>query len=118
MRFSFREGTIDSLIFEGIFKYNEYKLPDKFSEDDIIVDIGAHVGFSIYAFIQRGARHVYAYEPDFENYQKALEHLKDYIDQGCVELTRTAVWRSDIYAEALHHSGSIMMNNLLNTGGG
>jgi FkbM family methyltransferase len=118
MRFCFREGTNDSLIFEGIFKYNEYKLSERFSENDIIIDIGAHIGFSIYAFIQRGARHIYAYEADFENYEMAIDHLKDYIDQRAVLLTWGAVWRSDVPEKVLYYSGNFVENELLNTGGG
>ena len=118
MRFCFREGTNDSLIFEGIFKYNEYKLSEIFSDKDIIIDIGAHIGFSIYAFIQRGARHIYAFEADFENYEMAIDHLKDYIDQGAVLLSWGAVWRSDIPEKVLYYSGNVVENGLLNAGGG
>jgi FkbM family methyltransferase len=118
MRFCFREGTNDSLIFEGIFKYNEYKLSERFLGNDVIIDIGAHIGFSIYAFIQRGARHIYAYEADFENYEMAIDHLRAYIDQKAVHLTWGAVWRSDVPEKVLHYSGNFVENELLNTGGG
>jgi predicted methyltransferase len=78
MSFSFREGSVDSLVFEAIFKYDEYKLPDRFSQCDIVIDIGAHVGFFTYAAVQRGARNVYAFEADTENYNLAVKHMKEY----------------------------------------
>jgi FkbM family methyltransferase len=118
MRLKLRSGTIDSIVFEAIFKYDEYKLPEKFSKDDVILDIGAHIGLFTYAVVQRGSQHIYAFEADAENYTIALENLKHYIDQGYVSFKRSAVWRSDISENALYHSGYFTDNNIINTGGG
>jgi FkbM family methyltransferase len=119
MRFYFREGSVDNMIFEEVVTNNEYQLPDSFSENDIIVDIGAHAGFFTYAVIQRGAGKVHAIEADVENYELALEHLKKYITAGVVSLTWGAVWRSDVNEEVLYHGGyTIAIHNLVNTAGG
>ncbi len=118
MNFSFRKDTNDSLIYESIFIYDEYKLPDRFLETDVIVDIGAHVGFFTYAAAQRGTRNVYAFEPDQENYEIALKHLKDYIAEQSVYLIRRAVWRSDLSQKELVYSGYYRDDNYVNTGSG
>jgi FkbM family methyltransferase len=118
MKFTFREGTTDCLIFEGIFKYDEYKLPDTFSQQDIIIDIGAHVGFFTSAVLQRAARNIYAFEPDTENYNIASKHLQDYIEQGLVFLTKSAVWRSDVHESTLYYGGYVSDTNVVNTGMG
>src|SRR5438128_9931535 len=89
MNFCFREGTLDSIIFDEVVNCNEYGLPEKFSQDDIITDIGAHAGFFVYAVIQRGAKNIYAFEADIETYKIAATHLKDYSDQTRATLT----WR-------------------------
>jgi hypothetical protein len=44
------------------------RLPERFSPDDIIIDIGAHIGAFAYACLQRGAGRVIAFEPEPENY--------------------------------------------------
>ncbi len=118
MKMNFRQRTIDSIVFEEIFKYDQYKLPHTFSEEDVIVDIGAHVGYFTYAVVQRGCRHVYAFEPDRENYYIATEHLKHFINQGYVFLTPSAVWRSDVNDPVVYHSGYFAENHVVNTGGG
>lgn len=118
MRMNFRAGTIDSIVFEAILKYNEYQLPLRFSGEDIIIDIGAHVGFFTYAVVQRGCGSVHAFEPDIENYNAAVEHLKLFLDQGQVFLTQGAVWRSDIHDQVLYHGGYFTADNIVNTGGG
>ena len=82
----FREGTNDSLIFDEIFKRNAYRLPENLFADDIIIDIGAHLGFFTEAAVQRGARKIHAVEAERENYRLAKEYLKEYIDQGSVSL--------------------------------
>jgi FkbM family methyltransferase len=105
MEFSFRKGTNDILIFEEIFRKNEYRLQETFAEDDILIDVGAHVGFFTCAAIEHGARTIYAIEADYANYQIAAMHLKAYIDQGVVDLRWGAVWRSDVTEQYLHHSG-------------
>ncbi|MBV9689727.1 MAG: FkbM family methyltransferase [Ktedonobacteraceae bacterium] len=124
MNFRFREGTNDRLIFEEIFDRNVYKLPTAFSTSDIIIDIGAHIGFFTYAVMQRGAQCVHAVEAETENYMLAAEHLKEYIDQERVFLIWGAVWRSDRSGEILYHSGHSEQfdwqtgGTLVNTGGG
>lgn len=105
VEFSFRNGTNDILVFEEVVKKDVYRLQETFAEDDILIDVGAHVGFFTYAAIEHGARTIYAVEADFENYQIAAMHLKEYIDQGIVDLRWGAVWRSDVTKQFLYHSG-------------
>jgi FkbM family methyltransferase len=119
MTISLREGTLDQLVFDEVFTYNLYHLPDSFSENDIILDLGAHIGLFTLAVLQRGAGHVYAIESDPENYAIAKEHLKDYIDQGRVSLRWQAVWRSDTTdEETLYCSEYPIVENYVNTGAG
>lgn len=70
----------------------------EFETDDVIVDIGAHIGtFSYLCYIQ-GCRAIYAYEPDVRNFELLRRNL------GALEgahLARQAVWRSDTDAAAM-----------------
>jgi FkbM family methyltransferase len=125
LMFHFRPGTNDRLIYEGIYARNEYNLPPVFAPSDLIIDVGAHVGFFTSLVLERGTGTVYAIEAHPENYHMAMQHLKTDIEQGRVNLRQGAVWRSDEEERAvLHHSGFKRDFNHphpdieINTGGG
>src|SRR5262245_30357475 len=92
---NFRSGTLDQAIFNGVDVFNEYRLPDRFQPDEIVIDIGAHIGTFAEAAVSRGCRKVYCIEPDRTNCEIAAAHLRPYIENGWVELVRGAAWRSD-----------------------
>ncbi len=122
---SFRSGTLDQLIFASVVAYNEYRLPERFEPDDVVVDVGAHIGSFAYAVVLRGGRHVWSIEPDGTNCVLAAGHLKPYADLGYVRLIHAAVWRSDPNNDELRFDGYHAfppsypgMEGVLNTGGG
>jgi len=87
----FREGTSDENIHKSVVEFNEYRIPERFETDDLILDIGAHVGNFAYACTQRGAGRVMCFEPDPENYALLRQHLEDEIAIGRVETFPVAV---------------------------
>jgi FkbM family methyltransferase len=121
---SFRRGTLDRAIFDGVVKFNEYRLPACFAPTDIVIDVGAHIGSFAYAVVTRGGEHVLSIEPDRENCARAREHLKPYLECGRVQLTEGAAWRSDANDDELRFDGyqvfppSFGLGGILNTGGG
>ena len=122
---TFRASTLDRLIFNGVVLHNEYRLPARFQPDDIVIDIGAHIGSFSYAAVWRGCQNVYAIEPDEANFEIAARHLREYIQQGHVKLVRGAVWRSDENDDELFFDGYhpfprsfAGMEGILNTGNG
>ena len=122
---NFRSGTLDRLIFDGVVAHNEYRLPERFEPDDIVIDIGAHIGSFAYASVLRGGKHVWSIEPDRTNCALAAEHLRPYADQGHVRLIHAAVWRSDPNEDELRFDGYHAlpqsypgMEGVVNTGGG
>ena len=113
------------MIFNGVVALNEYRLPPRFSPDDLVLDVGAHIGSFAYAVVTRGGQHVLSVEPDRLNCSLAAEHLKPYIDQGHVRLVEGAAWRSDPNDDALRFDGYHAfprsfagMEGVLNTGNG
>ena len=60
----FRKDTLDESIFNQVVNVNEYHLPLAFEPDDIVIDIGAHIGSFAQAVVSRGCRRVYCIEPD------------------------------------------------------
>jgi FkbM family methyltransferase len=119
--FHFRPDTYDIGIYRSIVIENEYRLPKSFLPDDIILDIGSHIGAFAYAVLVRGSHNVYAVEAEKENYQQSLRNLQPFVKLNHVNITCKAVWRSDIcegsvvftgYYQPSHHKKDI------NTGGG
>jgi FkbM family methyltransferase len=102
---TFRPGTADRLIFNGVVGFNEYRLPDRFTPSDVVIDVGAHIGSFGHAVVQRGCRSVYCFEPDRDNCRGAAEHLRGYIEAGWVRLSQLAVWRSDANDDQLRFDG-------------
>jgi FkbM family methyltransferase len=122
---SFRPGTLDRMIFNGVVALNEYRLPARFAPDDVVVDVGAHIGAFAYAVVQRDCEHVYSIEPDPANCALAAEHLRPYVDNGFVQLRQQAVWRSDPNDDELRFDGYHPfpqsfkgMEGVINTGDG
>lgn len=93
--FTFRSQTLDFDIFNMVYFNNEYHLPDRFDPDDIIIDIGAHVGSFAYAALVRGAKKVLSIEAHPQNYGLACTHLHEAMAMGLLDLRWGAVWRSD-----------------------
>lgn len=92
---TFRPGTLDRAVFNGVVFENEYQLPSRFAPDDIVIDVGAHIGSFAYAALLRGCQQVFSVEPDPANCEIALENLRDYVEHSRVTIEYGAVWRSD-----------------------
>lgn len=86
-----REETTDAKILESIMAENEYDLPESFSEDDLIVDVGAHIGIFAYACLIRGVGFVHCLEVGRENAELLVANLRPF-DRRRWALTNAAVW--------------------------
>lgn len=71
---------------------NEYRLPDLHPED-IVIDIGAHIGSFAYLAYKKGSRSVYAFELEPDHIEAGRVNLQD-IEDG-VAYYHTAVVRGD-----------------------
>src|SRR5262249_16300977 len=87
------------------------RLPDAFRPEDVILDIGMHIGSFCYAALVRGSNQVHGFEVSPENYALARKNLAAFGDR--VRLHHKAVWRSDREAGRLTFSACAH-----NTGGG
>lgn len=96
-----RPGTEDETVFRNVVDLNEYGLPHEFSTDDLVIDVGAHIGSFSYAVLKRGAGKVYAYEAHPINWAIARKNLSAFGDR--VSCTNLAVWRSDESARTLYN---------------
>jgi|TARA_Y100000310_G_C20684831_1_gene818289 FkbM family methyltransferase len=75
-KFRLRVNTSDKLTVFEVWKSKEY-IDSEFGikKGDIVVDIGANIGaFSVYAAKKASNGHVFAYEPDKENYSMVLKN--------------------------------------------
>lgn len=112
-----RPGTVDLDVYVANHEQNEYRIPDKI-DDWLVIDIGAHIGAFTYTCIQRGAKHVYAFEPDSGNYGIADQNLRPFEDK--VTLAKLAVWGSGNLLKnwPLYLTPYGMLGTTINTGGG
>lgn len=67
-----REGTDDSRAYGEVKDYYLLDVKDK-----VVVDIGAHVGFSVNYFLEQGAKGIYAFEADPETFKILEENFRD-----------------------------------------
>jgi FkbM family methyltransferase len=109
----FRPGTYDARIFGEVCAGNEYRLPERLEPDDLIVDIGMHIGGFCLAALERGSHCVHGFEAEASNFACAARNLKHF--EGRVHLHHKAVWRSDRNVGRLKFTGS---PDQANTGGG
>lgn len=70
-----REDTQDEQAWQEVFVDNEYQLPPNFDANDVIIDIGAHIGSFALACRIRGAQRIYCYEPDRENFNLLCQNV-------------------------------------------
>lgn len=115
----FRENTWDKNIFRSVAELNEYGLDCEFNEDDIVIDIGSHVGGFIWAAGLRGAKRIISFEAFEDNYElakKNIDVLSTIIGKNNITVFNKAIYRSDLEEQngTLHFSG---VHNE-NTGGG
>jgi FkbM family methyltransferase len=116
--FTLRPRTIDEYVYCQVVEVNEYRLPERFAEADIVVDIGTHIGTFAYAALQRGPCKVYGIEPDKENFEIAMSNLRPFIERGQVTIIHGAAWRSDANEDSLFFHGYQSIGDIINTGGG
>lgn len=100
-----------------VYFNNEYQLPPRFEADDIIIDVGAHIGSFAFASLVRGANQVISIEAHPDNFHRAQQHLTEYIEDGKLNLQWGAVWRSDDHEDMLYYGDFPMIaDGLSNTG--
>lgn len=73
---TFRQNTCDAAVWGNVADRNEYRLPRRFQPEDVIVDVGAHIGSFAWACHLRGSRHISAFEPDAANFALARRNLR------------------------------------------
>jgi FkbM family methyltransferase len=71
------ETVSDKIVIKEIFAENVYEVTeDSFNDTGVVIDIGANIGgFSIYAALH-GAKKVYAFEPEEDNYRILCDNIK------------------------------------------
>jgi FkbM family methyltransferase len=86
-RVAFRPGTNDLAIWKEVHDWNEYGLPDRFGADDVILDIGAHIGAFARACLARGAGYVIAVEPWPSSFALLEQNLAYYRNRAeCLQI--------------------------------
>jgi FkbM family methyltransferase len=99
LHFACRPNTCDRGIFIEVVLQNEYRLPPFFEPDDVIVDVGGHIGAFAYACLIRGAGKVITCEPEPGNLELLRKNLARFGDR--VEIVPAAVWPAGVSTPGL-----------------
>lgn len=113
-----RPNTADTRAVLEAYIRNDYFLPRCFNRDDVVIDVGAHIGSFSLAALARGVGCVWSFEADPTNHALAGVNLRSYGTQ--VHLHNIAVWRSDRKQASVFFSGYKYeaAAGIVNTGGG
>lgn len=112
-----RSGTNDALVWRSVVTRNEYFVPETLSPEDVVIDIGLHIGSFSYLALTRGAGRVYGFEADDENCTLARRNLQSFGER--ISIVQAGVCRSDSPPTHVFFSGyKVLENGILNTGGG
>ena len=87
-----RPGTQDTSVYQEVIVENEYCLPPWFDPDDIILDVGWHIGLFALACLERGAGKIVCVEPQSENLKILHANVGD---DPKVEIVGKALWNPD-----------------------
>ena len=88
-RIQTHKGFSEYRLWSEVVVENEYDL-GLFMPDDVIIDIGAHCGFFSIACANRGAREIYCFEPNPDNFA-LLAHNTSNLPG--VQATRAGIWK-------------------------
>lgn len=83
----FRPGSDDDAIWNAVYSDAEYGIGDVTGQT--ILDVGAHIGSFSALALARGAKHVWAFEPDITGFNCLLHNAP------AARAYPVAVWRSD-----------------------
>lgn len=112
-QFNPRPDSVDQNVYNEVIRDNCYRVPDRFPDNSVVIDVGAHVGLFSAMCVWHGAKTIKAFELSPENFAIAKQHLVQYPE---VELFNRPVWKTD----GEHVNCSEMFrtadNSLLNTG--
>lgn len=113
--FFYRGDTLDAHIYREVISGLAYEVP-KLSAEDLVIDIGAHIGsFCLFAY-SKGSRNIYGFEVDADNHLIAGYNT---LGLDGVKVSHVAVWRSDLEdTQYLYFTGYSDMGGFSNTGGG
>jgi FkbM family methyltransferase len=89
----------DGWIYSDVVLGNYYRFADDMS-GELVLDIGAHIGFASIFAASLGADKVYAYEAHPSNYKRLLENTKSFGER--IEAHNFAVWKSGVPSEYVY----------------
>ena len=100
--------TMEHALLKQIIEWDEYcVLADGFRNEDVVIDVGAHIGVFSFVCQWAGSRNVHAFEAHPGNFALAQHNLAGLPG---ISLTFGAVFRSDYSVNRLLHSGPLASN--------
>jgi FkbM family methyltransferase len=101
----YTKNSWDKDIFKECFISNDYGVT-QLDENDVVIDLGAHIGSFSRMCYNYGSRRIYGFEADTINFEFYEKNKRE--GMTCVN---KAVWRSDIDVETLKFDSNIVDAN-------
>ena len=99
------KNTWDKTIFKECFIENEYGIQN-LEENDVVLDIGGHIGSFARLCWNKGSRNIHGFEADVTNFAYYQSNAKEGIT-----ITNKAVWQSDDDTTTLNFDTNIVDGN-------
>lgn len=92
----------DKWIYEKVYTNNEYKI-EKFSSEDVVIDIGSHKGYFAKLCLDKGCKNIHCFEPDLENFKEIASTLSSYNKWQAYPI---AIWKTKGQIDFYNISGT------------
>lgn len=99
MNINYRQTEFERDIYREVIDRNVYQV-SAFSHEDVVVDVGMHVGMFSCLALEKGAGVLYGFEANQDNFTMAERNVNQY--KAEIHLYKVAIWRSDIGETTLH----------------
>jgi len=102
-------NRFEAAILRCVLRWDEYGVfSDWFEPEDVVIDVGAHIGAFSFACYRMGSRNVHAFEADPGNFERLKENVSGLPG---ISPHYAAVFRSDLRSGGdLLHSGPVFAN--------
>ena len=98
-------NPLNDQVYLEVYTQNEYQIDNLFPED-IVIDLGSHIGTFSKLCYDKGSRNIFCYEADLNNFNICSRNLYPYN----IKVFNTAVWRSDKESQILRVGNSPIDN--------
>lgn len=104
----------DDIVIKEMFEMNVYQVNEDLCKDAVVVDIGANIGAFCIQCGLLGAKSIFGFEPEPDNYGYLVENIKDNGLQSISHLYNSGIWNEYISKNIYVGQGATIIDELVN----